>query len=161
MTALARFRSPVGTLAVEATDAGLCGVFLGRATRPRAPVSRAAGANLEAGLAALASYFRGEEPALPPLDLHGSDFDRAVWRALLDIPFGETRTYGDLAAAIGAPGAARAVGAANGRNPVCILVPCHRVVSAGGRLGGYSGGLDAKRWLLAHEAGHAPALRRG
>ena len=159
MTALARFRSPLGPLAVEVTDEGLCGVTLGDA-RPRAPVTAAAHGHLDAAVAALEAYFRGEAPALPPLDLHGSAFDRVVWHALLEIPFGETRTYGALAARLGMPGAARAVGAANGRNPVCILVPCHRVVAAGGGLGGYSGGLDAKRWLLAHEAGHAPALQR-
>ena len=82
-----------------------------------------------------------------------------MWSGLLRIPFGETRTYGELAAALGIPSAARAVGAANGRNPIWILVPCHRVVAAGGALGGYAGGLEAKRWLLAHEAGHAPILR--
>ena len=73
---------------------------------------------------------------------------------------GETRTYGELAVRLGLPGAARAVGGANARNPVAILIPCHRVVAAGGRLGGYACGADVKRWLLAHEAGHAPALQR-
>jgi len=160
MTALARFRSPLGTLAVEATDEGLCGISLAGAARPRAPVTAASRVHLEGSLAALEAYFRGESVALPPLDLHGSAFDLVVWHGLLRIPFGETRTYGELAAELGMPGAARAVGAANGRNPVWILVPCHRVVASGGGLGGYAGGLDAKRWLLAHEAGHAPALQK-
>jgi methylated-DNA-[protein]-cysteine S-methyltransferase len=159
MTALARFRSPLGTLAVEVTDGGLCGIARGDGGRPRAAVTAAARAHLEAALGALDAYFAGASPRLPALDLRGSPFDLRVWAALLEIPFGETRTYGDLAARLGMPGAARAVGAANGRNPVWILVPCHRVVAAGGALGGYAGGLETKRWLLAHEAGHAPALR--
>jgi methylated-DNA-[protein]-cysteine S-methyltransferase len=159
MTALARFRSPLGTLAVEATDAGLCGIAHGDRQRPRAAVTAAARAHLDDAVAALEAYFAGAPPRLPALDLHGSPFDLRVWRALLEIPFGETRTYGELAGRLGTPGAARAVGAANGRNPVWILVPCHRVVAAGGGLGGYAGGLDTKRWLLAHEAGHVPALR--
>ena len=138
MTALARFRSPLGPVALEATDLGLCGASLGERTPPRAAVTRAAREHL---------------------DLRGSEFDRLVWSGLLRIPFGETRTYGELAAALGIPSAARAVGAANGRNPIWILVPCHRVVAAGGALGGYAGGLEAKRWLLAHEAGHAPSPR--
>jgi methylated-DNA-[protein]-cysteine S-methyltransferase len=91
--------------------------------------------------------------------LRGTDFELAVWRALLAIPFGETRTYGELATLLKQPGAARAVGQANHHNPIAILVPCHRVVAARGGLGGYGGGLPAKRWLLAHEAAHMPLLR--
>jgi methylated-DNA-[protein]-cysteine S-methyltransferase len=159
MTAIARFRSPLGPLAVEVTDEGLCGIAPAAGRRTRPSVTHASRAHLEAAVAALAAYFRGEAPALPPLDLRGSAFDRVVWHGLLEIPFGETRTYGELAAGLGMPGAARAVGAANGRNPIWILVPCHRVVAAGGGLGGYAGGLDAKRWLLAHEAEHGPVLR--
>ena len=128
--------------------------------RARPPITDRERGHLEAGLAWLRDYFEGRPAAPPPLDLSaGSAFDRRVWRALLDIPFGETRTYGELAAGLGMPGGARAVGAANGRNPVPIAVPCHRVVAAGGRLGGYGGGLEVKRRLLAHEAGHARALR--
>jgi methylated-DNA-[protein]-cysteine S-methyltransferase len=79
-----------------------------------------------------------------------------VWKALLDIPYGETASYGETAAAIGAPvTASRAVGLANGQNPISIIVPCHRVIGANGSLVGYGGGLDAKRWLLSHEAAHA------
>ncbi len=108
---------------------------------------------------ALEVYFAGRAPRLPPLDLHGTTFQLAVWDALQAIPFGEVRTYGEIAGRVARHGGARAVGAANGRNPVAIFVPCHRVVAAAGRLGGYAGGLDVKRWLLAHEAAHAPALR--
>jgi methylated-DNA-[protein]-cysteine S-methyltransferase len=160
MTALARFRSPLGSLSVEVTDAGLCGLSLDPASvRARAAVTARAREHLDTALAGLSDYFAGRSPVLPALDLHGSAFDLTVWNALTAIPFGETITYGELAARIGRPSAARAVGAANGRNPVAILVPCHRVVSAGGALGGYAGGLARKRWLLAHEAGHSRALR--
>ena len=159
MTARARFRAPFGWLTIEATDRGVLGLTFGERGSPAPAVSTLARGHLEATRAALADYFAGRVPDLPALDLHGSPFQLTVWRALLDIPFGERRTYGELAAVLGNPGAARAVGAANGSNPVAILVPCHRVVAAGGRLGGYGGGLDVKRWLLAHEAGHGPLLR--
>jgi len=158
MTALARFRSPVGTLSVEATDAGICSIRFGGRDGARPPISRKTRHNLEAALQALADYFSGHAPLLPPLDLHGTEHQRIVWEALQAIPWGEVVTYGELAARIGSR-AARAVGSANGRNPVAILVPCHRVVAAGGRLGGYAGGVDVKAWLLAHEAAHGPALR--
>ena len=85
-----------------------------------------------------------------------------MWRALLEIPYGETITYTELAARAGRPGAARAAGAANGRNPIAILIPCHRVVGTGGALTGYAGGVDAKAWLLAHERGdRSPAPSPG
>lgn len=162
MTARARWRSPRGWwLTIEATDQGVVGIAFGEQGPAQAAVSTLARGHLEAARAALAEYFRGKPPHLPALDLRGSDFQRQVWRALLEIPWGEVRTYGELAEALGRPGAARAVGAANGQNPVAILVPCHRVVAAGGRLGGYSGGLDVKRELLAHEAAHGPVLRPG
>jgi methylated-DNA-[protein]-cysteine S-methyltransferase len=161
VTARARYRSPLGWLTIEATDRGVIGLAFGERGPAQPAVSALARGHLDAAKAALADYFAGRVPQLPALDLQGSDFQRKVWRALLDIPWGEVRTYGELAAALGRPGAARAVGAANGRNPVAILVPCHRVVGAGGRLGGYSGGLGVKRELLAHEAAHGPVLRRG
>jgi methylated-DNA-[protein]-cysteine S-methyltransferase len=148
-------------LTIEATDQGVVGIAFGERGPAQPAVSTLARAHLEAAKAALAEYFRGTPPHLPALDLRGSDFQRQVWRALLDIPWGEVRTYGELARALGRPGASRAVGAANGQNPVAILVPCHRVVAAGGRLGGYSGGLEVKRKLLAHEAAHGPVLRPG
>ncbi len=159
MTARATVRARIGPVGVEATERGVCGVALRGAGRARPALTVAEQRHLDAGVAALRAYFRGRAPKrLPAFDLGGSDFDRKVWRALLDIPWGETCTYGALAARLGAPGAARAVGGAAGRNPVPILIPCHRVVAAGG-LGGYSGGAEVKRWLLAHEAGHGPALR--
>jgi methylated-DNA-[protein]-cysteine S-methyltransferase len=87
------------------------------------------------------------------LDMRGTDFQKSVWDALLTIPYGETRSYGQIAKQIGRPDRARAVGAANGSNPVSIIVPCHRVIGSDGSLTGYGGGLDRKRWLLEHEAG--------
>ena len=87
-----------------------------------------------------------------PLEFDGTAFQRTVWRALTKIPYGETRTYGDIAETIGKPGAMRAVGNANGRNNLPIIVPCHRVIAAGGKLGGFSGGVELKKGLLAHEA---------
>jgi methylated-DNA-[protein]-cysteine S-methyltransferase len=119
----------------------------------------APGASLKAGRApepvraAVERYFAGDVHALDGLTVTtgGTDFQRSVWKALRAIPAGETRTYGQLAAAIGSPKAVRAVGLANGRNPVGLIVPCHRVIGANGTLTGYAGGLERKRWLLQHE----------
>lgn len=160
MTARLRFRSPIGPLAVEATEDGLVGLSFGDRGPSHPGVSARARAHVDAAEAALRDYFAGRPPALPPLDLRGSPFQLAVWNALVAIPWGEVRTYGEIAASVGQPGGARAVGGANHDNPIAILVPCHRVVQASGRLGGYGGGVEVKRWLLAHEAAFAPALRR-
>jgi methylated-DNA-[protein]-cysteine S-methyltransferase len=102
---------------------------------------------------ALRAYFDGELAAIDglPLVMEGTDFQRSVWKALSTIPCGETLSYGELARQIGRPKAVRAVGLANGANPIGIVVPCHRVIGADGTLTGYGGGLDRKRWLLAHE----------
>ena len=159
MTARLRIRSPVGVLCVEAGDQGVFGLSFSDRGPSRAGVSARARAHLEATEEALASYFAGRPPRLPVLDLRGSPFQLAVWSVLREIPWGEVRTYGEIAALLGRAGGARAVGAANGQNPVAILIPCHRVVQAGGRLGGFAAGVEVKRWLLAHEAAHAPALR--
>ena len=157
MTARLRFRSPIGPLTVEAGDEGVFGLAFGAGGQVQAGVSARARAHLSAAEEALADYFAGRAPRLPVLDLRGTAYQRAVWRALLAIPWGEVRTYGEIAREAG--GGARAVGGANHRNPVAILVPCHRVVAVNGGLGGYGGGIERKRWLLAHEAAHAPALR--
>lgn len=101
----------------------------------------------------LDAYFAGELRDFDlPLAPTGTEFQRTVWQALLDIPYGQTESYGTLARRIGAPKAPRAVGLANGHNPISIVVPCHRVIGADGSLTGYGGGLERKRWLLAHEA---------
>jgi methylated-DNA-[protein]-cysteine S-methyltransferase len=102
-------------------------------------------------------YFRGERREFDlPLKLEGNSFELLVWDALREIPYGETVSYGHIARGIGHPDAPRAVGAANGRNPVAIIVPCHRVIGADGSLTGYGGGLDRKRFLLDLEAGVIP-----
>jgi methylated-DNA-[protein]-cysteine S-methyltransferase len=105
-------------------------------------------------VAELREYFAGERRGFDlPLELEGTAFQRRVWNALLGIPYGETRSYGQLARELGMPGAARAVGAANGANPVAIIVPCHRVIATSGALHGYGGGLDRKKFLLDLESG--------
>ena len=108
----------------------------------------------------LAAYFAGELRVFDlPLGAEGTGFQRLVWRALGTIPFGETRTYGAIAHAIGRPSASRAVGAANGRNPISIIVPCHRVIGASGELTGYAGGVEMKQWLLAHERRYSISMQ--
>jgi len=157
MTARLRFRSPIGPLTVEAGDDGVYGISFEAAGPARPGVSARARDHLAAAEEALKEYFAGRPPRLPTLNLRGTPYQQAVWRALLAIPWGDVRTYGDVARELGS--GARAVGGANHRNPVAILVPCHRVVAVNGGLGGYGGGVERKRWLLAHEAAHAPALR--
>ena len=104
------------------------------------------------------AYFAGRlKKFTVPLDFKGTDFQKSVWAALLTIPFGETRSYGEIARQIGRPEASRAVGAANGRNPISIITPCHRVLGSNGRLTGFTGGLEAKDRLLKHE-GRDPLL---
>ena len=106
----------------------------------------------------LNAYFAGELTDFDiELDLRGTEFQQRVWKALLTIPYGETRSYGEIAAQVGAPGSARAVGLANGHNPIAIVVPCHRVIGASGSLTGYGGGLDRKRKLLELEKKRASA----
>lgn len=105
----------------------------------------------------LAAYFAGERRDFDlELRPEGTAFQRSVWQALTAIPYGETTSYGAIAARIGRPSASRAVGAANGANPIPIIVPCHRVIGSAGALTGFGGGIDTKRWLLAHESGGRP-----
>lgn len=152
--------SPVGRLTLLASGRGLAAVLWENDDPRRVRLGPApagdAQATLDRAEAQLAEYFRGERRTFElDLDLQGTPFQTAVWRALLAIPFGETRSYGALAAAIGRPDASRAVGAANGRNPLSIVAPCHRVVGATGKLTGFAGGLAAKAYLLALERGSA------
>jgi methylated-DNA-[protein]-cysteine S-methyltransferase len=108
----------------------------------------------------LDAYFAGALRRFTvPLAPRGTEFQRAVWAALLTIDFGETCSYADIARAIGRPTATRAVGAANGQNPIAVVIPCHRVIGSDRSLTGYGGGLDRKRWLLAHETAQLPPLR--
>jgi methylated-DNA-[protein]-cysteine S-methyltransferase len=117
------------------------------------------GAASKAIVKALDAYFAGQLDALDdvPVATAGTEFQRKVWRALRKIPAGETLSYGELAAKIGRPSASRAVGAANGSNPIAIVVPCHRVIGANGTLTGYGGGLPRKQWLLEHEQRYSGA----
>jgi len=111
---------------------------------------------LEQAQAQLAAYFAGDRAVFDlPLVPHGTPFQRRVWEAVRAVPYGEIRTYGQIAALLGLPNAARAVGHANGANPLPILIPCHRLVGADGAPRGYAGGLAMKRWLLEHERRHA------
>lgn len=148
--------SPVGTLTLVAGDKGLTAILwendrpgrvrMGKTEeRPDHPVLREAERQL-------GEYFSGTRTRFDlELDFVGTDFQKRVWDALLAIPFGETRTYAQIAAALGKPTATRAVGAANGRNPLSIVAPCHRVIGADGSLTGFAGGLASKRLLLALE----------
>jgi methylated-DNA-[protein]-cysteine S-methyltransferase len=110
------------------------------------------GGDCRAVAAQLGDYFAGKRRSFDlPLNLRGTEFQLAVWNELLNVPYGETITYAELARRIGRPSAIRAVGAANGANPIPIIVPCHRVIGSNGTLTGYGGGIDRKQWLLAHE----------
>lgn len=153
--------SPIGPLLLVADGAGLRRVAFPDATGPAAAPegSREDPAALAEELRALEAYFAGVPiPSDLSLAPEVTPFQRAVLQALARVPFGETRSYGELAREIGRPRASRAVGMALGRNPVPIVLPCHRVVGADGRLTGFGGGVERKRWLLAHEARHAPGL---
>lgn len=125
-------------------------------------ISRREARQESAAKRALLAYFAGELEAIRDLRVacSGTDFQNRVWTALRQIPTGKTLSYGALAAAIGRPAAVRAVGLANGSNPIAIVVPCHRVVGANTSLTGYAGGLERKRWLLEHEAMARPSERR-
>jgi methylated-DNA-[protein]-cysteine S-methyltransferase len=150
-----RLATPLGPLTAARSAAGLSGLwFDGQKHHPGAlavPVDDGQDPVLAATADALAAYFGGRPFTLPPLDPAGTAFQRAVWRALLDIPPGKPDTYGRLAQRLGRANAARALGAAVGRNPISVLVPCHRVVGADGSLTGYAGGLARKQALLALE----------
>jgi methylated-DNA-[protein]-cysteine S-methyltransferase len=143
--------SPVGPLLVSGDEEALTGLrFAGDAAPPSA--WRRDDGRFREEARELAEYFAGERTAFAiPVRLEGPAFDRRVWDALREIPHGTTTTYGEIATRIGAPGRARAVGSANARNPVAIVIPCHRVIGADGGLTGYAGGLERKRALLARE----------
>ena len=148
--------SPIGPLRLVGADAGLAGVLW----ETQDPVQSGFALDredarhplLQQAARELHEYFAGERREFSvALDFTGTEFQNKVWRALQSIPFGETRSYGELAAQIGAPKASRAVGAANGRNPIPIILPCHRVIGSSGSLTGFGGGLPMKKQLLAHE----------
>jgi methylated-DNA-[protein]-cysteine S-methyltransferase len=162
-----RLDSPVGEVLILADDRGrLRAVDFGDyEDRLERLLERRVGRSLDSVSAAtdpfgftsaLAAYFKGDIAVIDrlPVEAPGTDFQRKVWAGLREIPAGTTQSYGQLARRIGHPSAVRAVGAANGANAVGIVVPCHRVIGANGTLTGYAGGIERKRWLLAHEAAH-------
>jgi O-6-methylguanine DNA methyltransferase len=150
--------SPCGPLTMVARDGALAGLYM-VAQRHRPPLETFGPRADDLPVFALTSaqldaYFAGERTTFDlDLSMKGTPFQQRVWQALRDIPYGETVSYGELADILGRPTASRAVGLANGKNPVGIIVPCHRVVGADGSMTGYGGGVDRKRWLLAHESG--------
>ena len=139
-------KTPIGPLTLEADENAVTAIhFSAGGAQDASPL-------LDAAEAQLWEYFAGTRRTFDlPLAPHGTAFQRRVWAALRTIPYGETRTYGELAAAIDSPNASRAVGMANHRNPLPIVIPCHRVIGANGTLTGYAGGLEIKRRLLALE----------
>ncbi|MEL6813994.1 MAG: methylated-DNA--[protein]-cysteine S-methyltransferase [Cyanobacteria bacterium J06598_3] len=148
--------SPVGELLLTANSQSLIGLHLkGQKHFPEMTDAWKKTAELkifEQVKTQLAEYFSHQRKAFNlPLSPQGTDFQKQVWQFLLQIPFGQTLSYGDMAHQLGKPGAARAVGAANGRNPISIIVPCHRVIASTGKMTGYAGGIDRKQWLLRHE----------
>ena len=158
------YHSPIGPYMLVSSERGVVGVksnglassLIARWEKSGIRVKPGSGCNDNAARE-LDAYFSGKLLRFTvPLDLRGTDFQRAVWEQLCAIPYGETRTYGQVAAALGRPSASRAVGRANNTNPVAVLVPCHRVIGAGGNLVGYAGGLHRKQALLDLEARIAP-----
>lgn len=157
--------SPVGDLRLFASDAGLGAILWrddpGPHLRPGAVIEPGTHAVLTETERQLREYFGGERREFQlALDFHGTDFQRRAWTALLTIPYGQTRTYAQMAALIGQPTAVRAVGAANGRNPISIVAPCHRVIGSNGTLTGFGGGLENKAKLLALESAQADLFGR-
>jgi len=154
--AFKKIASPVGDLTLVASERGLVAILWENddpeRVRLAALVEQGDHPVLIEAQAQLADYFTGKRRSFDlQLDFQGTDFQKQVWAALLAIPFGETRSYGEIARAIGKPTAFRAVGAANGRNPISIVAPCHRVIGTNGALTGFAGGLEAKWHLLRHE----------
>jgi methylated-DNA-[protein]-cysteine S-methyltransferase len=148
--------SPVGVLTLVASDHGLIAVLWQDDNPRRVPLEETHEDNdhpvLRSAERQLDEYFAGRRTSFDlPLDMRGTEFQKQVWKALTIIPYGETRTYLDLATGLGNPAATRAVGAANGRNPISIIVPCHRVIGSNGKLTGFAGGLEAKSYLLELE----------
>lgn len=154
-----RMESPLGSLLLLGNGEAITGLRMSKQRHFSSSVPnycKCDDALFAAAREQLDAYFAGELKTFElPLLLVGTPFQRVVWNALLDIPFGATESYGALAKRIGHAGAARAVGLANGHNPIGIIVPCHRVIGSNGSLTGYGGGVDRKEWLLTHERGRS------
>lgn len=155
MLAVRTVETPFGPITLESSEEAVTRLGYGVATP-----SGGSSSVLDDASAQLMEYLRGERQSFDlPLAPEGTDFQRSVWAELLKIPYGETVSYGELARRLGKPSASRAVGAANGANPIAIIIPCHRVIDAKGQLHGYAGGLDRKRALLEIEHAGAPLFR--
>jgi methylated-DNA-[protein]-cysteine S-methyltransferase len=153
------YDSPVGPLTLVSDGAALVALEFDNVNRPVLQAPRGEDEVLAAARRQLDAYFAGRLRSFDlPLAPKGTAFQQRVWKALTRIPYGATRSYGALASAIGAPGASRAVGLANGRNPIAIVIPCHRVIGADGSLTGFGGGVERKRFLLELEQGE-PLIR--
>ncbi|ADV81298.1 methylated-DNA--[protein]-cysteine S-methyltransferase [Terriglobus saanensis] len=158
-----KIESPIGKLELVASEKGLVAILWENDRPGRVRLSVSVEEEQHPVLVEterqLGEYFAGKRKCFSiPLDMQGTRFQKDVWEALLAIPFGETRSYAQLANKLGNPRATRAVGAANGRNPVSILVPCHRVIGSSGKLTGFAGGLETKAYLLNLESGHNSVL---
>jgi methylated-DNA-[protein]-cysteine S-methyltransferase len=152
-----QWSSPLGKLLLTSDGQALSGLFMTRLAEDSAPEMSARWRQDDAPFREvceqLEAYFEGESMSFDiPMNPAGTSFQRKVWRELCEIPYGDAISYIEMARRIGQPTASRAVGGANGKNPISIIVPCHRVIAADGTLGGYGGGLDRKRWLLDHES---------
>jgi methylated-DNA-[protein]-cysteine S-methyltransferase len=159
MNSFGYLESPIGRLMLTSNGTALTGLFMEPSRKAGQPaggwVEDLSVAPLAKTVLQLREYFAGGRREFDlPLHFEGTTFQRRVWQELTEIPYGKTWSYGQLALRIGNANASRAVGLANGRNPISILVPCHRVIGADGSLTGYGGGLERKRWLLAHEGLH-------
>jgi methylated-DNA-[protein]-cysteine S-methyltransferase len=145
--------SPLGDITIQSTSKGVSYVgFYPVVAMQTEAVNEHTLTPILICMSELNEYFKGERTHFSvPLDTQGTAFQQSVWRALMGVEFGKTKSYLDIAQAINNPKAVRAVGAANGKNPISIIVPCHRVIGASGKLTGYAGGLDRKEWLLKHE----------
>jgi methylated-DNA-[protein]-cysteine S-methyltransferase len=155
-TRLTTYESPIGFIEIEGSEAGVSALTFvdGRSAQPKRRGKSPLPAPLAECLTQLDEYFRGDRKSFSvKLDVHGTHFQKRVWKKLCSVKFGKTTTYKALATAVGNPAATRAVGGANHRNPVSIIIPCHRVLGSDGRLTGYGGGVWRKDWLLRHE-GH-------
>ena len=145
-------RSPIGTLTITANDQGLTEIRFANQGKLDLPKRPQINAIIDQAVAQLQSYFDGNLKIFDlPLSPQGTEFQKKVWLALQQVDYGRTVSYGQIAANIGNPKAARAVGTANGKNPLPIVVPCHRIIGSDGSLTGFAGGLETKRWLLDHE----------
>jgi methylated-DNA-[protein]-cysteine S-methyltransferase len=158
LNAFTHFESPIGRLLLTTDGTALTGCYMEPFRKAQSTDGWAEDATVDplaAAVRQLDEYFAGTRRDFDlPLAFRGTPFQTRVWRELVEIPYGQTWSYGQLAKRIDKPSASRAVGLANGRNPISILVPCHRVIGADGSLTGYGGGLERKRWLLAHEGLH-------